>query len=240
MVGAISLQVSTRAVVLNTDRVHSYTSIGEWVCAVARSRTGYEYTVRRLRPHSWRKVAVGMKQASPLVILLAVSVSLAPACENTGSAPITPPLGLGMGGALNDGGVVPSAPVCPVGQVLCGSECVSLESNNSHCGQCNNACTGRSLCVNGQCACETGYQLCGNLCANLQTDPNNCGACGQVCVAPQVCSLGGCSDSCAANLTQCGQSCVDLQSTMSTVGSATKRASLDSHALGAQATAPSA
>jgi hypothetical protein len=40
---------------------------------------------------------------------------------------------------------------CPVGQMLCGSSCVDLQSDEANCGACSNTCDSRT-CVSGRCA----------------------------------------------------------------------------------------
>jgi hypothetical protein len=44
-----------------------------------------------------------------------------------------------------------SGVACPPGQAACELICVDLTSNNAHCGNCNVACTGNTVCSNGSC-----------------------------------------------------------------------------------------
>ena len=41
-----------------------------------------------------------------------------------------------------------------VGMAWCGDACVDLTSNDVHCGECGNRCTGTDVCVGGECSCE--------------------------------------------------------------------------------------
>ena len=41
-----------------------------------------------------------------------------------------------------------------VGMAWCGDACVDLTSNDTHCGECGNRCTGTDVCVGGECSCE--------------------------------------------------------------------------------------
>jgi len=82
---------------------------------------------------------------------------------------------------------------------LCGSACVDLMSNVSHCGACNRACStanGTPRCVSGTCGiatCNSGFANCdsnpSNGCeTNLQSDLNNCGVCANRCNLPNAVS----------------------------------------------------
>ncbi len=44
-------------------------------------------------------------------------------------------------------------PFCGANETACGSACVNLQTNDSHCGACNNACTGGRECIAGSCVC---------------------------------------------------------------------------------------
>ena len=120
--------------------------------------------------------------------------------------------GTGALGASSSTGGAP-APACKAGLTQCGTECVDVSSNPSHCGACNTACAAAQSCVNSQCTCQAGLTLCSDACVNLQSDGNNCGVCGTVCQAGQLCSAGTCGTTCTvAGQTACGASCVNLMS----------------------------
>jgi hypothetical protein len=74
--------------------------------------------------------------------------------------------------------------VCDAGETCCsqaisGSQvkvCADLQSNQLHCGECDNTCgyAGTSRCCDG-------------VCTDIRTDPANCGGCGVVCPGGEVC-----------------------------------------------------
>lgn len=43
---------------------------------------------------------------------------------------------------------------CPAGQTRCGTACVDLARDESHCGGCGVACASRMVCLEGRCGCE--------------------------------------------------------------------------------------
>lgn len=84
---------------------------------------------------------------------------------------------------------------CPDGQGSCGSGCVDLQSNGSHCGACNIVCGMNEYCQWGEChTCTQGVQpaLCNGACTDLSNDPANCGACGVICAPGSNCIMFGC------------------------------------------------
>ena len=104
---------------------------------------------------------------------------------------------------------------CPSGQTLCGTTCVDLQSNGSHCGACSTVCGGStSVCANGVCAsaCPAALVTCSSSCVNLATDPANCGSCGAPCLQGTSCVSGQCT--CGAGLVACGPGvgCYDTSS----------------------------
>ncbi|MDH5756691.1 MAG: hypothetical protein OEZ55_08505 [Nitrospinota bacterium] len=89
------------------------------------------------------------------------------------------------------------------GQTNCSGNCMFLETNNSNCGACGNACSATSSCIGGSCeeapSCPADYpDNCAPassdalMCVDLQFDSENCGACGNVCEAGLECSYGFC------------------------------------------------
>ncbi|MFB6372875.1 MAG: CAP domain-containing protein [Bradymonadaceae bacterium] len=83
---------------------------------------------------------------------------------------------------------------CSNDKTMCDGECVDLQSNIDHCGQCGNACgAGGFICSSGACQCiKSGYTNCDGKCLNLQTDSQNCGACGNACAGGERCEKGTC------------------------------------------------
>src|SRR5687768_14028847 len=49
----------------------------------------------------------------------------------------------------------PPAPVCE--ETMCGSECVDTQSNEDHCGACDEACDDGRTCEAGDCVCPPAY-----------------------------------------------------------------------------------
>jgi hypothetical protein len=73
---------------------------------------------------------------------------------------------------------------------------VNLNTSNSHCGRCNNACPSGSTCSNGSCvSCSSGLTYCSSAggCVDLNRDANNCGTCGKVCGSGKYCNNGTCA-----------------------------------------------
>jgi alpha-tubulin suppressor-like RCC1 family protein len=113
---------------------------------------------------------------------------------------------------------------CDPDRKKCDNLCVSLLDARYGCDP--HACGvcwvphGSAVCANGKCsvgACETGWGACnpasGAACTtNVRTDPDNCGGCGKHCGPTEVCDNGTCGTTCSGDLTQCGRSCVDLDS----------------------------
>ncbi|MFT3766472.1 MAG: hypothetical protein QM820_13305 [Minicystis sp.] len=104
----------------------------------------------------------------------------------------------GSGGSGGDGSCGPFA--------RCDGVCVDLAADPKHCGDCDNACPGASLCIAGGCACAGGTgSLCGGACVDTTKDPYNCGACGHACdlQAGFACSGGVCAFACGFGLLDC-------------------------------------
>lgn len=57
---------------------------------------------------------------------------------------------------------------CSSAQTCCGSSCVVVSTNPSHCGRCGHMCSKKRECCNGKCR-------------RLATDEKNCGRCGTRC-----------------------------------------------------------
>ena len=114
------------------------------------------------------------------------------------------------GGQVSDSGPgdlgVDTGPMCMTGQTVCGSSCVDLQADPTHCGACETVCGRGEACTAGHCelACPTGQTACAGRCASLDTDRANCGACGVACGTGLVCSMGSCTLECGAMLATCG------------------------------------
>lgn len=106
---------------------------------------------------------------------------------------------------------------CAPGFERCGSECVDVGSDPSHCGACDAGCGTGEDCVGGTCACggapcAPGEECCDGACAVLSTDDSHCGFCGRACDPGETCSGGAClcgGDRCSAFAMCCDGACVD-------------------------------
>lgn len=83
--------------------------------------------------------------------------------------------------AMDDAG--DSIPICDLGESPCGTQCVLLGSDASHCGACDVACGATEVCSGGACVarCGDGLTACGRDCVDTTSSPMNCGGCGIVC-----------------------------------------------------------
>ncbi len=83
---------------------------------------------------------------------------------------------------------------CPSGSDCCGTVCVSLLTEPTHCGSCAHAC-------------DPGGSCCGGVCFDLAGDPRHCGTCTNRCVAPNAtaaCTAGACTvGTCLAGYGDC-------------------------------------
>lgn len=109
---------------------------------------------------------------------------------------------------------------CQPGSTRCQGECVVTATDPQHCGDCGKACAAGQSCQASSCACPVGRTFCAGACVLTASDPRHCGGCagagGTACAANQVCNGGKCELSCSEPTpTQCGQSCVDLQTNSS-------------------------
>lgn len=110
---------------------------------------------------------------------------------------------------------------CGAGQSCCDVEgldtCVDTSRDAENCGTCGTTCGVGERCQSGRCTCAPGLDDCdgdpSNGCeSRLSVDVQNCGACGQTCGSGAVCDGGQCRTACQSGLSDCGGSCVDLQS----------------------------
>ena len=109
---------------------------------------------------------------------------------------------------------------------FCDGVCVNLQTDPLNCGACGEEC-GVNDCTGGVCGeasaslqnCAPPFAVCGGACVDTSSDPLNCGACGVACAAGETCQQGACTATttnapalvCDAGLTDCGGTCVDLQ-----------------------------
>lgn len=129
---------------------------------------------------------------------------------------------------------------CMAPMLVCGGTCIDPSMDSEHCGECGEDCgpggtcvngdcvdacgdtcdRHREVCLNGTCVCRLSFTRCGDVCVDLQSNPAYCGECTESCLDEDgeagevhLCEAGDCFDEggCSTGLTQCGQSCVDLQ-----------------------------
>ena len=107
---------------------------------------------------------------------------------------------------------------CAAGQTNCFGQCVSITTDNAHCGGCGIACGSAEVCSMGQCgpACAVPLLTCnqGASCVDPRFDPDHCGGCGQSCPAvahaSRLCVDQTCNrSSCDLGFADCNQSLID-------------------------------
>jgi protein-disulfide isomerase len=98
----------------------------------------------------------------------------------------------GDGSGTDPGGI--GACTCPPGRTCCDGACTDLNTDEAHCGRCDQPC-------------PQGQTCCGGECKDLDRDPRNCGECGKSCTAGFVCSNGTCAEKCPPGDKECGGGC---------------------------------
>jgi len=107
---------------------------------------------------------------------------------------------------------------CPAGEFACGTSCIDVSNNASHCGECGRACAAGETCEDGACIssaigcnppCEPGETCQAGICTEI---PLQCGVsqiqCGTDCVNPanSQTNCGASGDCSGANAgVECGQ-----------------------------------
>lgn len=73
--------------------------------------------------------------------------------------------------------------VCGEDFAECGDECVDIDADRNHCGECDNACADDQICSDGECedSCPEGESICDEECVDQQTDLEHCGECAHAC-----------------------------------------------------------
>ncbi len=142
--------------------------------------------------------------------------------SGAGGAPLTAGGSLALGGD-STGGSLPggeggSRVSCPLDQAHCSGDCVTLTSDPSHCGACDQSCSNDATCEDGSCRCASGLSHCGGDCVDVRSNPSHCGGCGKPCSAEEFCSRGSCTLACAGALSACGRSCVNLDTSLEHCG----------------------
>jgi hypothetical protein len=88
-------------------------------------------------------------------------------------------------------------------QSLCGTQCVTLSSDENNCGACGRACLSEQRCQQGRCLCPGTQNECDGVCVDRASDSKNCGSCGHVCEDAELCQGG----QCLPNDTDCSPAC---------------------------------
>jgi hypothetical protein len=116
---------------------------------------------------------------------------------------------------------------CPMGLMVCGTQCLDTTSDSRHCGGCDAACgSDFRVCEASTCVCATGYHPCSGVCSS-NGSVNSCGALCATCMVPvnglsNACTDAGCG-TCSPNYTLCNANtasaaCVDFTSDPSHCG----------------------
>lgn len=164
------------------------------------------------------------KRASAFAILglaavgVAGSIVLACGVDEQGTAPVGTDAGIPTEASAAIDAEVPdhaetgpaeAGPTCGTEQTACGSTCVDLQTDESHCGTCERACTTGQECSSG--ACVDVCQLDGGTVASGAVDPSNaCQTCdpskardawtalddGTTCGTGKICAGGTCEGKC--------------------------------------------
>ncbi len=163
-----------------------------------------------------------------VVLPFGVVFCLAGACGDSTDSGVTPTGGGGSAAAGGGGGGVTGgegpggtggAGACSGNLADCDGECVDLQSDPNHCGDCNEACDpATESCSEGSCDCADPFIDCDGTCIDPQTDAQFCGATGD-CQGPNVgaecdpqdgaCVGGLCV--CTPPSVECAGTCIDPQ-----------------------------
>ncbi len=110
------------------------------------------------------------------------------------------------------GTCVSGACECNPSATACGRICPDLNSDNNHCGACDNACSAPEVCRFGSCSeCGADERECGGRCVAATFNERHCGACNNPCPAGSTCSgLGGTACACDNGKLLCDDQCLDL------------------------------
>ena len=88
------------------------------------------------------------------------------------------------GTECEEGGVCEAGEcVCGDDTTECGDECVDVDADRNHCGECDNACGDDQVCSDGECedSCPEGESICEEECVDQHSDLEHCGECENAC-----------------------------------------------------------
>jgi Stigma-specific protein, Stig1 len=83
--------------------------------------------------------------------------------------------------------VAPREPICAPTAISCETDCVTLATNNSHCGSCGHKCSTDERCVDGQCKAMSCEESCNRRATICKSDPT---------MKPNDCSSAACLIAC--------------------------------------------
>ena len=97
--------------------------------------------------------------------------------------------------------------MCGEGLTRCDEACVDLQSDGSHCGDCNRLCIEPTVCAGGDCRdeCPVGTQECDGGCPEID-HVLHCGGCNMPCASGAICVDSQCV--CPEETERCGDACV--------------------------------
>ncbi len=76
--------------------------------------------------------------------------------------------------------------------MMCGTQCVNVDTDPKNCGGCSQPCNlAGQICDFGMCACPAGQSVCSGQCVDLNNDATNCGSCAHNCQG-DPCATGVC------------------------------------------------
>ena len=99
--------------------------------------------------------------------------------------------GVEVDAGFSDAGSMDAGQACTPPEMLCGSECVDL-TTDEYCGACDRSCVGEQHCIDQTCQCDYDLTDCNGTCVDTFEDVMNCGACNRPCGGGEVCLLGVC------------------------------------------------
>lgn len=117
-------------------------------------------------------------------VLTACALTFACGGESSGDAEGGSGSGTGTGTDDTDGTDTGDTSGCAEGQSMCNGSCIDTQSNDNHCGACNNACGAMFDCYEGGCMhkCDGGGgEYCGGQCVYTEFNDEHCGECNNAC-----------------------------------------------------------
>jgi len=142
-----------------------------------------------------RPFRISLAACSIVALLFGLSSA---GCGDSGGGGGAIPFDAGGDAGFADGGGKTPLPdggfECRGSLTRCGGECVDLQTNIDHCGECGNSCgSGGLFCGDGECQCiEDEFSNCSGTCVDLSSSTEHCGSCGNSCGEMEVCKEATC------------------------------------------------